>query len=247
MHIRAGGVEVHVEGRGNILFIHGAGMSSGVWGRQLSALNAMAVDLPNHGRSGKLDVSSVGDYAEVLIELVEELGIEPVIAGHSMGGAIAQEYVLKGGKARGLILIGTGPKLPVNPKLIRGLEEDFEGMVEKLTKWLFARDFEGKKARELARQMMLSAGKDLLVQDFRLCDAFNIEREYENGEVRIDVPTLIVCGNADVMTPLEYSEFLREHIENSKLAVVHGAGHMVMLEKPSEFNKLVKDFSERIG
>ncbi|AKG91474.1 putative hydrolases or acyltransferases {alpha/beta hydrolase superfamily} [Geoglobus ahangari] len=246
MHVNVGGVEVYVEGEGEILFIHGAGMSSEVWERQLSALNAMAVDLPNHGRSGKMSVESVGDYAEVLIDLVDELGINPVIAGHSMGGAIAQEYVLKGGKARGLILIGTGPKLPVNPKLLQGLEENFEGMVEKLTKWLFAKDFEGKKAREKARQMMLSAGKELLIQDFRLCDAFNIEDKYRKGEVRIDVPTLIVCGNADVMTPLEYSEFLREHIPGSKLAIIHNAGHMVMVEKPAEFNKIVKEFSDGI-
>lgn len=246
MRVNVGGIEVYLEGEGDILFIHGAGMSSEVWERQLSALNAMAVDLPNHGKSGKMEVSSVGDYADVLISLVDDLGTEPVIAGHSMGGAIAQEYVLRGGRARGLILIGTGPKLPVNPKLLQGLEENFEGMVEKLTKWLFAKDFEGRRAREKARQMMFSAGKDLLIQDFRLCDAFNIEDLYLKGDARISIPTLVVCGNADVMTPLEYSEFLREHIEDSKLAIVHGAGHMVMVEKPTEFNKIVKEFSDRI-
>lgn len=246
MLVNVKGVEVYVEGGGDILFIHGAGMSSEVWSRQLSALNAMAVDLPNHGKSGKMPVGGVGDYAEVIIGLVDELGLDPIIAGHSMGGAIAQEYVLRGGKARGLILVATGPKLPVNPKLIQGLEANFEGMVEKLTKWLFAKDFEGKKVREMAKRMMLSSGKELLVQDFRLCDAFNIEEMYVKGEVKIDVPALIVCGNADVMTPLEYSEFLREHIDDSKLAVIHGAGHMVMVEKPSEFNKIVKEFSDGI-
>ncbi len=246
MRVNVNGVEVYVEGEGDVLFIHGAGMSSAVWSRQLSSLKAMAIDLPNHGKSGEMPVESVGDYADVIVNLVEELGLEPVIAGHSMGGAIAQEYILRGGPARGLILIGTGPKLPVNPKLIRGLEENFEEMVDRLTRWLFAKDFEGKKAREAAKQMMLSAGKELLVQDFRLCDAFNIEDRYLRGEVKIDIPTLIVCGNADVMTPLEYSEFLRDHIPGSKLAVIHGAGHMVMVEKPSEFNKIAKEFSDGI-
>ena len=58
----------------------------------------------------------------------------------------------------------------------------------------------------------------------------------------IDLPTLIVCGEEDEMTPVKYSEFLHLHIRSSKLEVLPGAGHMVMMETPEAFNRKVRDF-----
>ncbi|AIY90967.1 alpha/beta fold hydrolase [Geoglobus acetivorans] len=239
MIIDVNGVEIYADGSGDLLFIHGAGMSSDVFERQKNI--GVAIDLPNHGRSGKLDVKSLGDYAEFLIELVSELGLKPVIAGHSMGGAIAQEYILRAGKARGLILISTGAKLPVNPKLIDGLKNNFEDMVEKLGKWIFAEDFEGLRLKQKIKSILFQ-NRDAVLEDFMLCNTFNLEDRYISGDIDLKIPVLIVCGNADVMTPLAFSEFLRDHIRTSKLAVIHGSGHMPMVEKPSEFNKIVMEF-----
>jgi pimeloyl-ACP methyl ester carboxylesterase len=54
--------------------------------------------------------------------------------------------------------------------------------------------------------------------------------------------TLIVCGEDDRMTPRKYSEYLHQKIIGSKLAVVPGAGHGVMLEKHREFNQVLDAF-----
>ncbi|MBE8538969.1 alpha/beta fold hydrolase [Geoglobus acetivorans] len=244
MIIDVNGVGVYADGSGDFLFIHGAGMSSDVFERQKNI--GMVIDLPNHGRSGKLDVKSLGDYAEFLIELISELGLNPVIAGHSMGGAIAQEYILRGGKARGLVLISTGAKLPVNPKLIEGLRNNFEEMVEKLGEWIFAKDFEGIRLKQKIKSMLLQS-RNVVLDDFMLCNSFNLEDKYISGEMDFEIPVLIVCGNADVMTPLAFSEFLRDHIRTSRLAVIHGSGHMPMVEKPSEFNKIVMEYLRNVG
>ena len=50
---------------------------------------------------------------------------------------------------------------------------------------------------------------------------------------RIALPTLILCGDADRMTPVKFSQYLHEQIAGSQLVVVPGAGHMVMLEQPA--------------
>jgi pimeloyl-ACP methyl ester carboxylesterase len=59
---------------------------------------------------------------------------------------------------------------------------------------------------------------------------------------KIDLPALILCGAEDEMTPVKYSEFLHQHIRPSRLEILAGAGHMVMMESPEAFNQKVKEF-----
>jgi len=58
----------------------------------------------------------------------------------------------------------------------------------------------------------------------------------------IDLPTLVLCGEEDDLAPVKYSEFLRSRIPRSKLEVIPGAGHMVMMEAPGAFNEKVATF-----
>jgi pimeloyl-ACP methyl ester carboxylesterase len=59
---------------------------------------------------------------------------------------------------------------------------------------------------------------------------------------KIDLPTLIICGEEDELTPVKYSGFLHERIRTSRLETLPHAGHMVMLESPDAFNLKVKEF-----
>jgi len=68
-----------------------------------------------------------------------------------------------------------------------------------------------------------------------------------NEVEKVDLPTLILCGDEDQLTPVRYSQFLHSRIEGSKLEILSGAGHMVMIESPEAFNEKIKDFiTERI-
>ena len=58
----------------------------------------------------------------------------------------------------------------------------------------------------------------------------------------ISVPTLILVGEQDIMTPVKYSKYLHDNIPNSTMHVIEKAGHSVMLEQPREFNDHVKDW-----
>uniref|UniRef100_A0A7C4S5C3 Alpha/beta hydrolase n=1 Tax=Geoglobus ahangari TaxID=113653 RepID=A0A7C4S5C3_9EURY len=226
---------IFVQGDGKILFVHGAGLNSNVWKNLLSL--GFAVDLPGHGKSVARDIKSLKDYAEVLVEVVERLET-PIIAGHSMGGAVVQEYLRIGGKAEGVVLISTGARLPVNPKILESLKQDFEGTVDKLVNWMFHKDFENKIVKKFVKDIILNTGVEITLRDLYLCSKFDLTECYPE----IEIPTLIIVGNEDVMTPPYLSEYLREKIPKSRLSVIHDAGHMVFLEKPNETNIILREF-----
>lgn len=58
----------------------------------------------------------------------------------------------------------------------------------------------------------------------------------------MDVPTVIVAGSDDVLTPAKHTNLLHSKIKGSKIFVIEGAGHFMMMEKPDEFNKIMIDF-----
>src|SRR5262249_60897529 len=101
-----------------------SGGSSQVWKNQLDGLAdlglIMALDLPGHGRSGGSIPKRIDDAAAVVAGFLDALRLpRVVIGGHSMGGAIAQQLALSyPERVAGLILIGTGARLRVLPRLL---------------------------------------------------------------------------------------------------------------------------------
>jgi pimeloyl-ACP methyl ester carboxylesterase len=67
------------------------------------------------------------------------------------------------------------------------------------------------------------------------------------SEGRFPRPTLIITGDADVLTPVKYAQFLKDNIPGAQMAVIPGAGHMVAREKPAEFIPTVIPFLDSIG
>ena len=80
----------------------------------------------------------------------------------------------------------------------------------------------------------------ILEGDFLACDSFDVMREIS----AIRAPTLVICGEDDHLTPVKYARFLQETIPDARLVTIQGAGHMVMLEKPADFNRALTDFLE---
>ncbi|MBW1714198.1 MAG: alpha/beta fold hydrolase, partial [Deltaproteobacteria bacterium] len=125
------GAQGLIAARPTIVFIHGAGSSALAWQGLLSALgrkfNALALDLPGHRQTPGPPRRTAAAYAAWLKSALDQLRaeFEPdpcLLAGHSMGGAIAQSFELAHpGDLAGLVLIGTGAKLPVNPKILKGV------------------------------------------------------------------------------------------------------------------------------
>jgi pimeloyl-ACP methyl ester carboxylesterase len=98
------------------------------------------------------------------------------------------------------------------------------------------------RVKELAVQQMAETRQAVLYGDFLACDEFDV-MEHVN---KIQVPTLLISGSADRMSPSNRSEYLRDQIEGAQLQIVDGAGHMVMIEQPEEVAGLLGEYLDKI-
>lgn len=231
-----------------IVFIHGAGGSHQGWLQQLRVLGrrrkAIAVDLPGHGDSDGNGADRIETYCDVIKEFLTALGFDrTVMVGHSMGGAITQSIALDdSGLLAAIVLVGTGAKLRVHPQIFARLQEDPRRTVEMITKWARA---PGATAEVLKQDIdaILRTSIPVIEGDLRACDAFDLMEQVK----AIALPTLVICGTDDLMTPSKYAEYLHHQINGSQLQLVAGAGHMVMLEQPDEVSRDIEAFLDRLG
>ncbi len=226
----------------DVVLVHGAGGDCSHWPVELGSLeiaNVHFLDLPGHGRSSGQGRNDVAAYADVVDAFVAELGLRQVaLIGHSMGGATVLTLALRAPRwLDALVLVGTGARLRVVRSLLDLLEADFPAAVDLMCDSMF-----GPKAPEslVGRERERYAHVDwrIVRNDLIACDAFDAMTELQ----KISVRTLVVAGACDRLTPLKYSEFLRDGIPGAQLAVLADAGHMVPRENPEEFCRVVGAF-----
>jgi pimeloyl-ACP methyl ester carboxylesterase len=229
--------------RPTLVLIHGAGGSSQSFLPQLRGLdrhlNILVLELPGHGATPGPGKSSISAYAEWVQETLTESPLESFyLGGHSMGGAVSLEIALRfPQKIQGLVLIATGAELKVSPKLLAGLQEQPHLTIEKINQWSYAK---GTAPQIIAQsiQLMAQTPISVILEDFKACDQFQQRDEIAH----IKIPALILVGDQDMMTPPDSSRFLQEKIPSSRLVIIPGAGHMIMLEKHKEINQTIRDF-----
>lgn len=225
-----------------IIFVHGAGGSAATWFMQLRSLSdvhhVVAIELNGHGKSlDRAEEDSVDSYLHDIHEVVSKFE-KPILAGHSMGGALTQLYSLKHPEnLSGIILVGTGAKLRVTPVVFDLLENNFEGYVEAAGSFMFHENT-SKEVIEASKHEIRKCPAHIISRDFELCNNFDIMDKVP----QIELPTLIIVGEGDVMTPIKYSTFLHDKIKGSAMHVIEKAGHSVMLEQFGIFNEYVSDW-----
>lgn len=225
-----------------LLLVHGAGGTLSHWPPQMRRLPRTAVyalDLPGHGKSGCVGRSSIDAYADVVVQFIDALELPPVvIAGHSMGGAIAQSVALRfPDRLAGLGLVATAARLRVAPTILDGIQNSFHATTAQIAQFVYGPNIAPNLRAEYAAHLQ-QTNPNLLFDDFAACDAF--DRRGQLG--RITAPTLIICGTADQMTPAKFSHSLHDELPNSELHLLDDAGHMVMLERADEVAALFQDF-----
>lgn len=221
-----------------LLFIHGAGGGADLWRFQTAHFpDSVALDLPGHPKGQGFH--TVEDYASWVRGYVYARELAPVVlAGHSMGGAIAQCLAINHPEMlQGLVLVSTGARLKVAPQIFQALEGDYEKAVD----FMLGNSFGPEASPELleeVKRLRLRVPRETVRGDYQACDQFDMMGRI--GE--ISTRTLIICGSADKMTPLKYCQYLMANIPGSRLEEIPGAGHNVMLEKPIEFNNVLEGF-----
>ena len=231
-----------------VVFLHGAGGSHHTWRDQWAGLKGAArlviPDLPGHAESMGTPRESIEEYAGWLSEFLKEAGISKfVLAGHSMGGAIALQAAVNRMKGlEALILAGTGAKLKVSPVIFDGIAGRFKEFAPELVDWMMAKESDPTLRDDVTKDV-LSTKPSTFAADFRACNGFDVLGRL--GE--IGVPTLAIVGDDDRLTPLKYSEFLATNIRGAVLKIIHGAGHIAMLEKPVQVNNVIASFLQSLG
>ncbi len=232
-----------LEGRETILFIDGAGGVQYTWSYQKGffekEFNPILIELPGHGESEGEGEQEIVRYAEHVSAFLRVLSLKKVfLVGHSMGGAIVQTLALTHPEViKGIILVGTGARLKVFPMILEGIRSNFAETVPKINQFAFSR-MAPSDLIEKGVSFMLQCKAEILYGDFLACDLFDIMKEVE----KIVLPTLILCGDDDRLTPLKYSQLLQSRIKGSRLEVLPNAGHMVMMESSQTFNEKIRAF-----
>ncbi|OYT33164.1 carboxylesterase [Archaeoglobales archaeon ex4484_92] len=225
-----------------VFYIHCSGCDATLWRSQLEVVGGYAIDLPNHGRSSEAEIHTIDDYAYFAYRVIKKLLKRAIVAGHSLGGAVAQRIYLEYRRVvKALILVGTGARLRVLPSILNGLRDNPDETIETIAKMSCVNEDVIKICKE-----MFSNRTRVMLRDLLLCDKFDLLEKYKSGEIKIDVPTLIIVGEDDRLTPVKYSKFFNQYIPNSKLVIVPDSGHMVMLEKPNEVNRSILEFVKSI-
>jgi len=221
-----------------LVLIHGSGYTHDSFREQTAAFpEADATSLPGHPEGQAL--ASVGEIADWLERYVRWKDRGPaVVAGNSLGGAIAMEWALRyPADAAGLILIGTGARLRVSQRIFELIDDRWPASIKTLV------DFGlGPRAsaelRSRACEWHRIVGQKSTRTDYAACNEFDAMDRVAD----INAPTLIVVGSEDKLTPPKFSRYLNEKIASSSLLEVEGAGHLVMAERPDIVNRAIRDF-----
>jgi pimeloyl-ACP methyl ester carboxylesterase len=226
-----------------LIFIHGSGGCKVLWQYQTKHFpEAEAVALPGHPCGEPC--TSVDSYAEWLRRYIINAGYTNVVlAGHSLGGAIAQLYTLKYPEdLKGLIIIGSGARLRVSNMYLEMLRQATSN--RNMLDDFFHKSYEFIKPelRDVLQREALECDPAVFLNDMLCCDRFDImDRVHE-----IKLPTLAICGSEDIMTPPKYTKYLASKIVGAKYVIIEGGTHMVFAEQPEVVNQAIDDFLDSL-
>lgn len=227
-----------------VVLLHGTGGSHLSWPpeiRRLSGFRVFTLDLPGHGKSGGVGLQSASDYARRMIEFMDAALIwKAVFIGHSLGGAIALTLAIEHAeRVAGLGLLSCGSRLPVSSSLLENASNPatYQLACQSLLDGLFGTQ-PGARLVEQSAKRLADVRPAVLHGDLVACDAFDVSLSLET----IRVPTLILCGAEDRITPPQFSKTLASGIPSAALQTVEGAGHAVMLEQPRRVASVLSVF-----
>ncbi|MGK2905343.1 MAG: alpha/beta fold hydrolase [Desulfuromonadales bacterium] len=236
------------KGKTALIFIHGWSCDGRYWQKQIPVFareyQVITVDLAGHGHSS-LDRSefSMLSFANDVKAIIEKENIDrAILIGHSMGGGvIAEAASLMPGKVVGIVGVDTlqnvAERTPqsVIDEVTKPFETDFKSAAQNFVSPMFP-EGSNQQLVNWVKEDMSSAPKEIALNAFR-----NYMGQYVTGEAalvfkNITVPVVSINARLWPTAPEEN----RKHIKNYQLLYIEGTGHFPMLEKPEEFNILLK-------
>jgi 3-oxoadipate enol-lactonase len=260
--VEVDGVRLHYSEAGSgepaLILLHAFPLHSGMWAPQLEALSSrrrvVAPDLLGFGGSDAPDSMyryTMLGFADLVAGLLDRLGLDRVVLGGlSMGGYVAFAFLRQyPERVRALILADTRAAADTTAVFERRTDQQDQvarvgttALIEVLLAGLLS---DHTKANRL----------DLVEQVRRLMDnpaagfigaleAMKLRPDATDELESISVPSLIIVGEHDALSPPDVARDMHERIKGSRLAVLPRAGHLSNLEAAEEFNAAVADFVE---
>ena len=236
-----------------VVLIHGYPFNRSLWNEQVAALSSSyRVIVPDLRGFGETDASegsaTMNRMAQDVAQLLDHLEIpQAVIGGLSMGGYVALAFCKQfPSRVRALILADTRAHTDTEEakqtraqQAEKALAEGMAGIADAMLPKLLTPETVSKRPEivKRVRDMMLKTKPEGAAAALR-----GMAERDDQTSLKISVPTLIIVGAEDAITPVADSEKMNHAIAGSRLVVLENAGHVSNLERTEKFNEALLDF-----
>jgi pimeloyl-ACP methyl ester carboxylesterase len=239
--------------RPTVAFIHGAANDHSVWILQsryyaYHGWNALAVDLPGHGKSSGKPLATIAELAAWIIHLLDAAGGRTAtLVGHSMGSLAALEAAARyPDRVDRLALVGTAVPMPVSEALLQASDANDHVAYEMINAYahssaaqLGGNRVPGQWMMGSSMRLMERSAPGALHADFSACHAYGTGLDAAR---QVQCPALLVLGKRDLMTPPRAAKDLMGALPGARTVMLEGAGHALMAERPDEVLDALIDF-----
>lgn len=248
-----------------LIFIHGLGGSVENWEKNINALakdrKVYAFDLVGFGHTDRPDLDyGVALQSQFTLDFLDAMNIDQcVLAGHSLGGAIAMDiHRLDAERIKKLVLVSSA-----------GFGKDISLFLRLLTLPILGKLILGKHSKKNIRRSFNNVIHDNELVTDELIDAistqpdprpailstlkqttniFGLKTKYYDAFLqrmsKIDIPVLLCWGKQDRVTPVSHAETALKNLNKARLHLLENCGHFPQYEFPKEFNQWVHEFVE---
>ena len=227
----------------SVVFVHGAAHDHSVWALQSRyfawhGFNALAVDLPGHGRSAGMLLASIEAIADWIDALLDAAAIERAsLVGHSMGSLAVLECAARhAARVERVALLGPAVPMAVSDALLDAARDDEQLAYDMINAWSFsagkalgANPSPGMSMTGNAMRLMQRSKRGTLHNDLSAC------RAYARGldaAAAVVCPALVILGARDLMAPAKAVPPLLAALRDHRVVTYADTGHALMAEQP---------------
>lgn len=235
-----------------VVFLHGAAFDHSVWQWQSrhfahQGYTVLAPDFPAHGRSPGVPRRSIAELADWVAALLDAAGLATAaVAGHSMGSLVALETALRHrARVAKLALVGVSAPMPVGEAFLAAARDESPAALDMEATWGLARGtllatspVPGTSLLGASRALNARSAPGVLHADLAACHGWAPDMDAIRA---LDLPTLVVAGRRDQMTPARAGRSVAEAIPGAQLVTLD-AGHSMMTEAPGALLHALKRF-----
>lgn len=235
-----------------IIFLHGVGSDKSVWAPQLDHFSrerrSVALSYPGYGGSAFVANATRDDYAAAVVGVMDALAIDRAhICGLSLGGVVAIAlHAAAPGRCASLILADTFAVHPDGRAIFDRSEEASRTIGMRALAEARAGALLGQAAGPAIHREVIATMSAIDPAAYVLGGRAVWLADQRDRAAAIDVPTLVLVGDEDRITPPALSTELTRLIRGSAMQVIESAGHLANLEQPRAFNTAIEGFLSEI-